>query len=405
MLRLTKSVWIVAVLLVAGMALPLSAADKDAAPAKKPAIPKLTQKAADEPAKEKADKATEEAADPFAVPDGTPKELVEYITQLIASRSNDVNAMKKSDPGAVKKMRKAILKAAEKILAAKPDEQEMDFAVEAKMNMLENPEQLADFVAELKKDGHEKSARQVRGFMLQVELGKTAMSDPKQITKSIEEAVKFLEESPPQPSDIKLAFMVGRLSEMAKDNEFAINTYGSLAKAFAESKDDSMAEFTKLLEGVGRRLSLVGQELKIEGKVLGGEDLEWSKYLGKVVLVDFWASGYPTSVREIPDLKGCYELFHNRGLEIVGVSLDRDPAALEAFVKAKAIPWTIVTGDGKPSPSVIYYGVVSLPTTILVGKDGKVVSLNTKGEVLKEEIEKLLGPVDEKPAKEEKNDK
>lgn len=399
MLRLTRSVWIIAVLFVAGVAWSVSAADKDAAPAAKPAIPKLKQKTADEPAAEKTEKASEEAADPFAVPDGTPKELVEYITNLISTRSGDIDA-KKSDPDFVKKMRKAILKAADKILAAKPDEQEMSFAVEAKMNMLDNPEQLADFAAELKKNGHEKSARQVRGFMLQVELGRITTGDQKQVAKSIEEVVKFLEESPPQPSDLRLAFMAGRLSEMAEDNELAIKTYASLAKAFAASKDDSMIEFTKLLEGVGRRLNLVGQELKLEGKVLGDGDFDWSKYLGKVVLVDFWSTGYPASVHTIPNLKACYELFHDKGFEIVGVSLDRDMAALETFVKAKAIPWTILTGNGKPSPSVVYYGVVSLPTTILVGKDGKVVSLNASGESLMEEIEKLLGSTDAKPSEE-----
>ena len=58
------------------------------------------------------------------------------------------------------------MKAAEKILAAKPNEQEMEFAVQAKMNMLEDEKQLADFAAELKKGGHEKLARQVRGFCL-----------------------------------------------------------------------------------------------------------------------------------------------------------------------------------------------------------------------------------------------
>lgn len=393
MLRFAKGVGMVAVLLAAGIALSVSAADKEPAPAGQPAIPKLTQKAADEPATEKGG----ETADPFVVPDGTPKELVEYIMQLIAKPPRDA--------GSMKKLRQTVLKAAEKILAGKPDQEEMEFAVEAKMNVLENPEQLAEFAAELKKDGQEKSARQVRGFMLQVDLSKTAVDDHKQIRKSIEEAVKFLEESPPQPRDIRLAFMVGRLSEMAQDNEFAIHTYASLAKVFATSKDATVAEFTKVLEGVGRRLDLVGHELKIEGKVLGGEEFDWSKYQGKVVLVEFWATGYPTSVRDIPDMKECYEAFHDKGFEIVGVSLDRNLAELEAFVKAKGIPWTIVTGDGKPSPSVIYYGVVSLPTTILVGKDGKVISLNTNVESLKKELEKLLGSAGEKTSKEDKSDK
>ena len=126
--------------------------------------------------------------------------------------------------------------------------------------------------------------------MQQFALRKAVLGGRDEMKKAIGEAVEFLEESPPQRTDVSLAFTTGRLAEMSGDSELAANTYRSLAKVFAASNDLELAEFAKILEGVIRRLSLVGQKMKIEGKLLDGATFDWSKYLGKVVLVDFWAT-------------------------------------------------------------------------------------------------------------------
>lgn len=351
----------------------------------KPAAPNF-QKSADEKLAEQ--EAAEEARR-FVVPEGGPKEMVAYITKLIS-------APPPHDVATLKKLRKAILEAAEKILAAKPSQEQREFAVQAKMNMLDKPEQLTAFIDELQKGGHEKLARQVRGFMAQIELRKAMMAGRGEVKKPIDGAVKFLEEAPPEPNDLPLAYTTGMMAEMTGDKELATQTYTRLAKVFAASKNAKLAEFANMLEGVVRRLNLVGQEIKIEGKVLGGGAFDWSKYQGRVVLVDFWATWCMPCLRELPDVRGCYELYHHKGFDIVAISLDRNPADVENFVKERAIPWTIVIGDGKPCPSVSYYGIMSIPATMLVGKDGKVVVVNITGAALRGQLEKLLGPAEEK---------
>jgi len=327
-------------------------------------------------------------ADPFAVPDGTPKELADFIRKLKPQLTRDF--------GTATKAQQAILKAAEKILAAKGNEEEIEFAVQAKMNMLQNEKQLAAFAEELKKGGHENLARQVRGFTLQINLNKAKKAGPEKKKEAIGDVLKFLEATPPHPPDVGLAFTVGRLAETAGDNHLAINTYRSLAKAFGASKDKNLVEFAKTLEGVVRRLELVGKKMNIEGRLLGGAPFDWSRYTGKVVLVDFWATWWGPCVAEIPKMKKSYDLYHGKGFDIVGLSYDRNLADLEKFAKEKNIPWAIVFGDGKPSPTFSYYGIMAIPTMILVGKDGHVVSLNVHGDNLKEELAKLLGPVEEK---------
>ena len=380
MLRLWKSGWLLGAMLVLAASWSVAAAeDKPKESGDKPA--------AEKPEKPAAEKIAEKA-DPFVVPDGKPEELVEYIKGLTKTPPTDAEAMKKT--------RQCILQAAEKILAGKPADPDREFGVQAKMNMLDTPEQVADFAAALKKDGHEKLSRLVRGFSLQGQLRKAIMAGPEQMKKPIEEVVKFLEEAAPQPADISLALMAGRMSEMSGDNDLAAKTYARLSKVFAASEDKRIAEFGKTLEGVVRRLTLLGNKMTVEGKIVGGEALDWSKYLGKVVLVDFWATWAGPCVAEIPIMKKTYELYRDKGFEIVGLSCDRNLADLEKFVKEKEIPWTIVYGENGPSPTVAYYGIMGIPTMILVGKDGNVVSLGTRGPELRKELEKLLGPVEEK---------
>jgi len=393
---LQKRVWLASLVLAAVVAWPVAAAeDKPKESGDKPAAEKSDKPDAGKTDKPDAEKPAEK--DPFVVPEGSPKELIDYIKGLNRTPLQNLEMMKKA--------RKAVLEAAEKILAGKPNNEEMEFGVQAKMNMLDSSEQIDDFAAQLKKDGHEKFARLVRGHSLQVQLRKLTMGKRENMKKPIEEAVKFLEEAPPQGSDIGLALMAGRMSEMSGDNDLAAKTYGSLSKAFAASEDKRIAEFGKTLEGVVRRLTLLGNKMTVEGKVVGGEALDWSKYLGKVVLVDFWATWCGPCVAEIPNMTKCYELYRDKGFEIVGLSCDRNLDDLEKFLKEKKIPWTIVYGENGPSPTVAYYGVMGIPTMILVGKDGNVVSLSARGPQLRKKLEKLLGPVEEKKEAKEGEEK
>ncbi len=88
---------------------------------------------------------------------------------------------------------------------------------------------------------------------------------------------------------------------------------------------------------------------------------------------------------------------------MVGISVDDDKADVEQFLAERKLPWvTIFDKDSQAtdaiSPLAEYYGVSSIPTVILVGKDGNVVDLAARGERLGELLEELLGPVEEELA-------
>ena len=112
------------------------------------------------------------------------------------------------------------------------------------------------------------------------------------------------------------------------------------------------------------------------------------------VIVDFWATWCGPCVAEIPNVLEQYEKYHAQGFEVVGISLDQDRDALEKFVADRKIPWPILfepsEGAGWQHPLATYYGISGIPTVILIGRDGKVVTLNARGERLGEELDKIF---------------
>jgi len=87
-----------------------------------------------------------------------------------------------------------------------------------------------------------------------------------------------------------------------------------------------------------------------------------------------------------PELLEQYKKYHDKGFEVVGISLDEDREVLEKFVTEQQVPWPILfeksEGDGWRHPSATFYGISGIPTVILIGRDGNVITLNARGEKL-----------------------
>jgi thiol-disulfide isomerase/thioredoxin len=329
------------------------------------------------------------AADPYAVPDGTPKQLMEFIQNIIRNMPRDEETYKTA--------RAAMRKAAEKIMDGKPSEEELDFAVEVKTHTLDKTEDIAAFSEALKKAGHEKQSRAARSYALQISLRNALMGDKSDLLKKqITAVLDYLKEAQPQSADLSLAIMTGQIAENQGDNAYALDVYGKLSKVFNESKDERLAEFGKRLEGVVRRLSLLGHKMQLEGKLLSGEALDFSKYQGKVVLIEFWVSWRQSCAAEMPKLKKIYDQYHDKGFEIIGFGCDYRREDVEKFVKENEMPWATVYGDKGPSPAFEHYGIMNFPMGILIGKDGNVKQLNVDTAELGKELEKLLGPAEKK---------
>jgi len=117
-----------------------------------------------------------------------------------------------------------------------------------------------------------------------------------------------------------------------------------------------------------------------------------SELRGKVVLIDFWASWCRPCRMENPNVKRVYDKFHNKGFEILGVSLDRAQEAWTAAIQQDGLPWKHVSDLGFWNNAAAQeYGVSSIPFTVLVDREGKIIDKGLRGDQLEGRLAELLG--------------
>jgi thiol-disulfide isomerase/thioredoxin len=188
---------------------------------------------------------------------------------------------------------------------------------------------------------------------------------------------------------------VAQISIMTGSYDTAKQLYLALAKAGAKSDNPRLAMAAKEIAGTGLgQLDLLGTKPKIEGNVFGQSKLDWNKYRGKVVLIDFWATWCGPCRAELPNVRKVYDKLHGDGFEVLGISLDDDKDRLAEFLDKEKLPWPILFGDTpeEPGPQSLAkaFSVDGIPATYLVARDGKIVSISARGEGLETQVKKLL---------------
>ena len=136
------------------------------------------------------------------------------------------------------------------------------------------------------------------------------------------------------------------------------------------------------------RLQTGATPFAFEAKDTQGKAQNLAKYRGKVLLLDFWATWCPPCVAEMPNIQRVYGKYQAQGLEIVGVSLDREQSALDNFVKSRKIVWPQIFDDKGALAKT--YGVRAIPFALLVGRDGKIAAVNVGGDDLEAAVQAAL---------------
>jgi len=122
-----------------------------------------------------------------------------------------------------------------------------------------------------------------------------------------------------------------------------------------------------------------------------GKTVDLKSLSGKVVVVNFWATWCPPCRAEIPGMQEVYEKYQKQGLEIVGISLDRDGwNAVTPFLQKTRMTYPVVVGGGDLATA--YGGIRAIPTTFVVNRKGKIEKQHV-GYFSKEDFEKVVKPL------------
>lgn len=165
-----------------------------------------------------------------------------------------------------------------------------------------------------------------------------------------------------------------------------------LGKAYGEVPIPTQAPAAPAAEAPGKSNAEPGSTAPaFSANTPAGKKLSLKEAMGKVTIIDFWASWCKPCRMENPNVVAMYKEYHAKGLNIIGVSLDKDADSWKQAITADNLTWNHVSNlMFWDEPIAKQYGVESIPATFVLDASGKIVAKDLRGAELKAKVAELL---------------
>lgn len=209
-----------------------------------------------------------------------------------------------------------------------------------------------------------------------------------------------------QDATDKIANLIAKTTEENINNELGITLFEQQYPMF---KDEVAARIIKMIKSpfserqkiqkIRNRINTLAKTavgktyLDFSLATPEGKEIKLSDFVGKskIILIDFWASWCGPCRKEMPNMVKAYADYHKKGLEIVGVSFDDNGEKWKNAIEKLNITWPQMSDlKGWGNKAGKLYGVRSIPYTVLIDQDGKIIAKDINGEKLLEKLAELL---------------
>lgn len=242
------------------------------------------------------------------------------------------------------------------------------------------------------KQDSQKAQRETDGVMVTMLRDELTALD----AKSVENKKEIITNNPGKM--VALMALSDLVNEKVITLENTEKYYNGLSADLQESSmGDSVKNYIAQLKSqrIASKVATVGNKApEFTAKTPEGKDLSLKETLGKYTIIDFWASWCGPCRRENPNVVNVYNEYHDKGLNIISVSLDR-PNQEERWkraIKQDKMDWYHVSNMlfwQDPIPKS--YGVRAIPATFLLDENGVIVAKNLRGPALGAKMKELLG--------------
>lgn len=196
---------------------------------------------------------------------------------------------------------------------------------------------------------------------------------------------QYVKDFPNSPDTAEALLQLAIAEEFAGQEDKAKQWYGRIVSEFP----DALA--AKKAKGAMTRLESVGKPIQLAGQGHSGGTVDLAKMRGRVVLVHYWATWCEPCVQDLGKIKELFAKYGKDGFMPVGICLDTNKTEADRFLASNRLPWPQIyeTGslDGRLANEM---GILTLPTMLLIDKQGRVVNRAVHMGELEDELKKYL---------------